>query len=47
MLISTIGGLAATGLNGFFIGPVLAAMFDATWQRLTAERLKAPGTDEK
>jgi predicted PurR-regulated permease PerM len=31
VLIATLGGLAAFGLNGFVIGPVIAAMFLATW----------------
>ena len=41
VLISTIGGLAAIGLNGFVIGPVIAAMFVSAWQLLAAERVKA------
>lgn len=31
VLISTLGGIALWGLNGFIIGPVVAAMFIATW----------------
>lgn len=31
VLISTLGGIAIFGLNGFVIGPVIAAMFIATW----------------
>ena len=31
VLISTLGGLATFGLNGFVIGPVIAAMFIAAW----------------
>jgi predicted PurR-regulated permease PerM len=31
VLISTLGGIAIFGLNGFIIGPVIAAMFIATW----------------
>jgi predicted PurR-regulated permease PerM len=31
VLISTLGGLAAFGLNGFVIGPVIAAMIIAAW----------------
>ena len=31
MLISTLGGIAIFGLNGLVIGPVIAAMFIATW----------------
>ena len=31
VLVSTIGGIALFGLNGFVIGPVIAAMFMAAW----------------
>jgi predicted PurR-regulated permease PerM len=31
VLVSTIGGMALFGLNGFVIGPVIAAMFMAAW----------------
>lgn len=31
VLLSTIGGMALLGLNGFVIGPVIAALFIATW----------------
>ncbi|WP_198968688.1 AI-2E family transporter [Xylophilus sp. ASV27] len=31
VLISTLGGMALFGLNGFVIGPVIAAMFIAVW----------------
>lgn len=31
VLLSTIGGMALLGLNGFVIGPVIAAMFVAGW----------------
>jgi predicted PurR-regulated permease PerM len=31
VLISTLGGMAIFGLNGFVIGPLIAAMFIATW----------------
>jgi len=32
VLLSTIGGIALFGLNGFVIGPVFAALFLAFWQ---------------
>jgi predicted PurR-regulated permease PerM len=32
VLIATIGGLAVFGLNGFVIGPVIAAVFIAAWE---------------
>ena len=31
VLMSTLGGMAVFGLNGFVIGPLVAAMFMATW----------------
>lgn len=31
VLLSTIGGMALFGLNGFVIGPVIAALFIASW----------------
>ncbi len=31
VLISTLGGIETFGLNGFVIGPVIAAMFIASW----------------
>ena len=39
VLISTLGGMALFGLTGFVIGPVIAALFIATWD------LFAPSTD--
>ena len=36
VLISTLGGIATFGLNGFVIGPVVAAMFIATWDIFSA-----------
>ena len=31
VLVATLGGLTAFGVNGFVIGPVIAALFLATW----------------
>jgi len=36
VLISTLGGLALFGLNGFVIGPLVAALFISTWGLFTA-----------
>ncbi|MEO6562757.1 MAG: AI-2E family transporter [Nitrosospira sp.] len=36
VLISTIGGMALFGLNGFVIGPVIAALFIAAWDLFSA-----------
>ena len=38
VLISTLGGIEAFGLNGFVIGPVIAAMFIAAWDIFSASR---------
>jgi len=38
VLIATLGGLSAFGLNGFVIGPVIAALFIATWDIFTQAR---------
>jgi predicted PurR-regulated permease PerM len=37
VLISTLGGLALFGLTGFVIGPVIAALFMATWDLFSPE----------
>ena len=31
VLISTLGGISVFGINGFVLGPVIAAMFMAIW----------------
>jgi predicted PurR-regulated permease PerM len=38
VLISTLGGIAIFGINGFVIGPVIAAMFMAVWGMFAASR---------
>ena len=38
VLISTLGGMEVFGFNGFVIGPVVAALFIATWNILTKAR---------
>jgi predicted PurR-regulated permease PerM len=38
VLISTLGGIAMFGLNGFVIGPVIAAMFIAVWDIFSESR---------
>ena len=49
VLISTVGGMALLGLNGFVIGPVIAALFMTLWdifssgkQKQEAEKLHRP-----
>jgi predicted PurR-regulated permease PerM len=38
VLISTLGGIAIFGINGFVIGPVIAAMFMSVWGMFSATR---------
>ncbi|WP_082151648.1 AI-2E family transporter, partial [Caenimonas sp. SL110] len=38
VLIATLGGLSVFGLNGFVIGPVIAALFIAAWEIFTDAR---------
>lgn len=38
VLVSTLGGLSIFGLNGFVVGPVVAALFLAAWEIFGAER---------
>jgi predicted PurR-regulated permease PerM len=38
VLISTLGGIAIFGINGFIIGPVIAALFMAAWDIFAAKR---------
>ena len=38
VLVSTLGGLAVFGVNGFVIGPLIAAMFMASWDIFAASR---------
>jgi len=38
VLISTLGGIQVFGLNGFVIGPLIAAMFMVTWEIFSASR---------
>lgn len=37
-LISTLGGLAVFGINGFVLGPVIAALFMAAWEVVAVTR---------
>ena len=43
VLISTLGGIAIFGLNGFVIGPVIAAMFIAVWDIFSEQAAKDGG----
>ena len=44
VLISTLGGISIFGLNGFVIGPTIAAMFIAVWDIFSASR-QSPQND--
>jgi hypothetical protein len=46
ILISTLGGMVLFGLNGFVIGPVIAAIFIAAWISFLPPR-KRQGFDER
>ena len=37
ILLSTLGGLAAVGLAGIVIGPIIAAFFLSMWQMAQTE----------
>jgi predicted PurR-regulated permease PerM len=45
VLVSTIGGMAVFGLNGFVIGPVIAAMFMAAWHIVATENAEGPSAE--
>jgi predicted PurR-regulated permease PerM len=32
VMITTVGGMAVFGINGFVLGPLIAAMFLSAWQ---------------
>ena len=38
VLVATLGGIVVFGLNGFVIGPVIAAMFLVSWDMLATVR---------
>ena len=42
VLISTLGGIEVFGLNGFVIGPLIAAIFMVTWEIFSTSRLESP-----
>jgi len=37
VLISTVGGMALFGLNGFIVGPLIAAFFISAWSLFARE----------
>jgi predicted PurR-regulated permease PerM len=44
VLVATLGGLVVFGLNGFVIGPVIAAVFLVSWDMLARVRQEADPT---
>jgi len=40
VLVSTLGGLSLFGLNGFVIGPLIAALFVAVWSLFTDDQMR-------
>ncbi len=44
VLISTLGGIEVFGLNGFVVGPLIAAMFMVSWEIFAVSR-RAPADD--
>jgi predicted PurR-regulated permease PerM len=42
VMISTLGGLTVFGINGFVLGPVIAALFIAVWHIYAASREGTP-----
>ena len=41
VMMSTLGGMAVLGINGFVLGPVIAALFLAVWHIHTVEQVAA------
>lgn len=42
VMVSTLGGMAVFGMNGFVLGPVIAAMFIAVWRINTSTQQDIP-----
>ena len=47
VLISTLGGMALFGLNGFVIGPVIAALFIAAWDLFASSESESSESQPK
>ena len=45
VLISTLGGMAIFGFNGFVIGPMIAALFMAVWDIVATTRAQSAAED--
>jgi predicted PurR-regulated permease PerM len=46
VLISTLGGIAVFGANGFVIGPVIAALFVTVWELFGTSRVRPDAPPE-
>ncbi len=46
VLVTTLGGIAVFGINGFVIGPVIAAMFLVAWNLFASVRHSMQDTDD-
>lgn len=46
VLISTVGGLSLVGMNGFVIGPLIAALFVAVWSLFAEEKARRARDEE-
>lgn len=47
VLISTLGGLSLFGVNGFVLGPMVAALFIAVWSQFTNDRLDGANLENR
>jgi len=46
ILLSTLGGLSLFGIDGFIVGPLIAALFIACWQIFSEKRLEQVKTSK-
>jgi predicted PurR-regulated permease PerM len=46
VLISTLGGIAVFGANGFVVGPVIAALFVTVWEIFGTSRVRPDAPPE-
>jgi predicted PurR-regulated permease PerM len=44
VMITTLGGMAVFGINGFVVGPAIAAMFIAVWHIFLTSRDAGAGS---
>ncbi len=47
VLLSTLGGFVLFGMNGFVVGPLIAALFVTFWQIFVREFEESPGCEEE